>query len=97
MSRSSFGAPIVLILLLTVALLATTVVTPLPAGAQPPGLSTQDLDSGLTPSVLASGLVGDGVTVSGVTFTGGNVSAGGFSGGDAAGVGFDSGIVLSTG
>ncbi|HUG83610.1 MAG TPA: choice-of-anchor L domain-containing protein [Euzebya sp.] len=81
----------------TIILIAALMLTALPAAAQPTGLQTQDLDSGLTPSVLASGLVGDGVTVSGVSYTGSDISAGGFSGGEAAGVGFDSGIVLSTG
>ncbi|RYF12052.1 MAG: hypothetical protein EOO77_18145, partial [Oxalobacteraceae bacterium] len=55
---------------------------------------------------LAQALVGSGITVSNVTFTGDPTQAGTFSGGLAAGgvdqtgasgIGFDSGIVLSTG
>lgn len=59
-------------------------------------LGTQDLNSGLTPNDLAAALLGPGVTVSNVTFTGTNAAAGTFTGG-AAIVGFDSGIILSSG
>ena len=58
-----------------------------------------DLASGATPSQLANSLVGSGVTVSNVAYTGDNTAAGLFSGNSAAssGIGFESGVVLSTG
>ncbi len=65
------------------------------AGANP-GLATEDLSGTLTPDDLANALVGVGVTVSNVTFTGADVAAGTFSGGTGI-VGFDGGIVLSSG
>lgn len=68
----------------------------LPAAAQADALTTQDQTEGLTPTLLAEGLVGDGVEVSNVVYAGSEVSGGGFSGGDGR-VGFDSGIVLSSG
>lgn len=61
-----------------------------------PGLTTQDLNSGLTPASIVTALLGPGVTVSNITFTGANVAAGTFSGGTGI-VGFDTGIVLSSG
>lgn len=65
------------------------------AGADP-GPVVTDLDHGVTAAQLAQSLVGPGVAISNVTYTGSNRSAGSFSGG-AAGPGFDSGIVLSSG
>lgn len=62
----------------------------------PRALSTQDLNSGLTPSDLVTALLGPGVTVSNVTFTGVNNSAGTFTGGTGI-VDFASGIMLSSG
>jgi hypothetical protein len=59
-------------------------------------LSTLDLNSGLTPANLVTALLGPGVTVSNVTFTGANVAAGTFVGGTGI-VGFESGIILSSG
>jgi hypothetical protein len=61
-------------------------------------LITADLDSGLTKDDLANELVGTGggVTISDVSYIGSNVSAGTFTGG-ADIIGFDSGIILSTG
>jgi hypothetical protein len=66
------------------------------AGPRNPGLSTQDLNSGLTPANLVTALLGPGVTVSNVTFTGTNVAAGTFAGGTGI-IGFESGIILSSG
>ncbi len=59
------------------------------------GLSVQELN-GLTPEQLAQSLVGPGVTISNVTYTGANVAAGTFSGGEEI-IGFESGIILSSG
>ncbi len=59
-------------------------------------IGTQDLNSGITPTDLVTALLGPGVTVSNVTFTGANAAAGKFTGGTAI-VGFDSGIILSSG
>jgi plastocyanin len=61
------------------------------------GIVTESLAGGsLTPSALVTALVGGGVTTSNVTYVGANVAAGTFSGG-AGIVGFDSGVILSTG
>jgi hypothetical protein len=48
-------------------------------------------------TTLSSDIGGGGVTISGVTYTGANGSAGTFSNGLAAGLGIDSGVILSTG
>lgn len=61
-----------------------------------PGIMTQDLNSGLTPADLVTALLGPGVAVSNVTFTGANMAAGVFSGGTGI-IGFDGGIMLSSG
>lgn len=50
----------------------------------------------LTPEELIGNLLGSGVTVSNISYRGNDVSAGTFTGGDGI-VGFESGIVLSTG
>lgn len=68
----------------------------IPRASQRVGLTTQDLNSGLTPTDLVTALLGPGVTVSNVTFTGANVAAGTFAGGTGI-IGFSSGIVLSSG
>jgi hypothetical protein len=68
---------------------------PIPAAANP-GLSTQDLTQGPTAPDLASALVGEGVSVSNVTFTGALVAGGTFTGGESI-VGFDEGVILSSG
>ena len=65
-----------------------------------PGLVVQDLTTSLTANDLAQTIVGSGVSVSNVAFTGANVAAGEFSGGgtgSSAIIGFDQGVVLSTG
>ena len=46
---------------------------------------------------LAQSLVGSGVTISNVTYTGATGASGYFSGGIAAGIGIESGIVLTSG
>ncbi|HKQ48717.1 MAG TPA: choice-of-anchor L domain-containing protein [Phycisphaerae bacterium] len=67
-----------------------------PAVRAPQALTTQNLNFGLTPSDLVTTLLGTGVTVSNVTFTGANIAAGTFAGGTGI-VGFESGIILSSG
>jgi len=64
--------------------------------ATPTALATQDLNSGFTASDLAQTLVGQGVTVSNVTYTGANRAGGKFSGGTGI-IGFEEGIILSSG
>lgn len=60
------------------------------------GLATQDLTGTLTPQDLVYTLVGPGITVSNVTYTGAKVAAGVFNGGSGI-IGFESGIILSSG
>ena len=67
--------------------------TPPPA---PTALSTVSLADGLTLQQLIDALVGDDVTVSNITYTGANIAAGTFSGGSGI-IGFEDGIVLSSG
>jgi hypothetical protein len=67
-----------------------------PAGPVVCALGTQDLNAGLTPADLVTALLGPGVTVFNVTFTGANPAAGTFVGGTGI-VGFESGIILSSG
>ena len=50
-----------------------------------------------SPEGLASRLLGDGVAVTNVSFQGSNISAGYFSGGIKAGIGLNSGVVLTSG
>jgi len=59
-------------------------------------LSTEDLTGTLTPTDLANTLVGGGITVSNVTFTGVEIAGGEFAGGTGI-IGFESGILLSSG
>ena len=66
-----------------------------PASASP-GLVTEDLTGPLTPEDLANDLVGGGLTISNLTFSGADVAAGRFSGGTGI-IGFESGIILSSG
>jgi hypothetical protein len=74
-------------------LVAAVVVMP---AAASPGLTTQDLTSGITPTDLANEIAGPGVTVSNVTYAGANVAAGKFAGGTGI-IGFEDGIMLSSG
>ncbi len=60
------------------------------------GLVVSDLNHGVTPTDLASSLVGSAVTISNITYTGSPRAAGTFSGGLNI-VGFDSGIILNSG
>lgn len=46
---------------------------------------------------LAAAMVGTGITISNVTYTGATAASGYFSGGAAAGIGMESGIVLTSG
>lgn len=62
----------------------------------PTALVTQSLNQGLAPMDLVQTLVVPGVTISNVTFTGAAVAGGVFSGG-AGIIGFDAGVVLSSG
>jgi len=76
------------------------VVVSLLVGALIPGslqaIGSQDLTK-LTPMQLAQLLVGQGVAISNVRFTGAPQAAGSFTGGLADGIGFDTGIILSSG
>jgi len=77
---------------------------PLSSGSAPTGptlassssLVTQDLTGPLTPGDLAHQLVGAGVVTTNVTYTGAEKAAGTFSGGTGI-IGFESGLILSTG
>ena len=60
------------------------------------GIITQDLNSGATPAALVNSLLGGGVAVSNVVFTGNNRAAGLFTGG-AGIIGFENGVILSSG
>jgi hypothetical protein len=60
------------------------------------GLVTQYLSTELTPTDLVNQLLGGGLSVSNVSFVGANCAAGSFSGGDTI-IGFESGIILSSG
>lgn len=60
------------------------------------GLSTTSLSSSLTPEQLVQNLLGGGVTVQNVSFTGASTAAGTFTGGDGI-IGFNDGIILSSG
>lgn len=59
-------------------------------------LVTNDLSSGLTPTDLVSALLGGDVNISNVTYSGAPNAAGKFSGGTGI-LGFDGGILLSSG
>ena len=71
---------------------------PVPVTAAPTtgGLGTEDLTGPLTPDDLVYTLVGQGITVSNVKYTGAEVAAGVFDGGSGI-IGFESGIILSSG
>jgi hypothetical protein len=75
-------------------------VVAVPAAGAATGLVTQSLSGTLTATDLANTLVGSGVTVSNVVYTGADGAAGTFSGGgtgDGSIIGFDQGVVLSSG
>ena len=62
----------------------------------PAAIITHDLTTGITPSDLVNTLVGSGVTISNVTYIGADTAAGLFSGGTGI-IGFEDGIILSSG
>jgi hypothetical protein len=63
----------------------------------PAGLTVTDLTSGvITPTDLVRTLQGTGLSISNVTYKGATIAAGEFSGGTGI-IGFDSGVILSTG
>ena len=68
-----------------------------PSNAATPAadIVVNDLTESVTPSALVQVLVGDGVQAENVTYTGANAASGTFSSGNA--VGFDEGIVLTSG
>ncbi|MEA3325552.1 MAG: choice-of-anchor L domain-containing protein [Euryarchaeota archaeon] len=79
-----------------VVMTVASVLAVVPAAQASGGLATADLDSGLTPDDLVNTLLGGGVAVSGVSYSGVNIAAGTFSGGTGI-IGFEDGILLSTG
>lgn len=88
-----------LMALAAILLFATLPLSPTQNVKSDPGIVTEDLDGGaLTATDLADTLLGGGsdANVSGVSYTGADLAAGTFSGGLDA-VGFDSGVILSTG
>jgi len=88
-----------LVSVLGVCLVIGQIAASAPAEADP-GLVVQDLTTSLTANDLAQAIVGSGVSVSNAAFTGADVAAGEFSGGGAGSssiIGFDQGVVLSTG
>ncbi|WP_211530392.1 choice-of-anchor L domain-containing protein [Methanocalculus chunghsingensis] len=60
------------------------------------GMETVDLTTGLTAADLANQLLGSGINVSNVRYTGADLAAGTFTGGTGI-IGFEEGIILSTG
>ncbi|MBK9128867.1 MAG: choice-of-anchor L domain-containing protein [Phycisphaerales bacterium] len=67
-----------------------------PAQPASRALTTHDLASGLTPADVVNALLGPGVAASQIQFSGALTAAGTFSGGTGI-VGFESGIILSSG
>jgi hypothetical protein len=91
-SRVPHGSPHRSITILLTACLLTLALT---ATDQAAAITVSDLNNGATTAGLAEALVGGGVSISNVTQTGSPRSAGTFTGG--SGIGFESGIVLSSG
>jgi hypothetical protein len=82
-----------------VSLVVPTFLALVPAGPAlaNPGLTVQDqTTAGVTPTSLAQSLAGAGVTISNVTYAGTTRSSGQFQGGTTI-IGFDSGVILSSG
>ncbi|MCB8944221.1 MAG: choice-of-anchor L domain-containing protein [Ardenticatenaceae bacterium] len=106
--RRLFAGFLLLLLLFTIIILQTTSATAdegkiLRIGeekrnglASEVALTTEDLTTGVTPDDLANTLVGGGVTVANVTYVGAQTAAGIFNGGTGI-IGFESGIILSSG
>lgn len=67
------------------------------AGAAQAGAAPISVTTNTNAPALAGALGGTGITISGPTFTGASASAGTFTGGTGAGLGFGSGIVLTSG
>ncbi len=76
-------------------IMITSVFAMMPTALADP-LSTADLSTGLTPTDLVNNLLGSGVSVSNVVSQNVAHSMGTFSGGTGI-IGFESGIILSTG
>src|SRR5439155_8069482 len=76
--------------------LSGVVVVFLMAGSAHAGLVIMDAESGVGPTDLVSTILGSGVTVTNVTYNGCPLGDGTFTGG-ADIVGFDSGVILSSG
>jgi len=53
--------------------------------------------SGTTPQTLADKLKGAGITISNVQFTGRNLAGGSFANGVSGGLGFEQGVIISSG
>jgi hypothetical protein len=83
-------------ILVLVLVLGSMVPMSLVLALPPPGLTTTDLGLGLTKEDLVKKLLGPGIEIQNVSYTGVNASAGTFSGGTGI-IGFDEGIVLSSG
>jgi hypothetical protein len=84
-------------LLCTVALMLATVLAPAPAFASP-GLVVADLNSGVTPQDVIETLLGTGVAVDvpSISYTGDPSALATFTGGTGI-IGFESGVIMSTG
>lgn len=97
-ARRTLGLPLLSLLTLGSAVMIVTLLAR-PTAADHNGLHPQDLtDAGLTPAQFAQELVGPGVTIdaSSATYTGHPSAAGTFTGGGGI-IGFESGIILSSG
>ncbi len=77
-------------------LIMAIMVTLLTAGIAQAALVTTDLNGGITPSDMANSLLGGGIAISNVVYTGANNASGMFSGGTGI-IGFESGILLTSG
>ncbi len=82
--------------LVVAALVVGLVLGSSPRPALAAGLLVQDLTSAVTATNLAQMLAGPGVTISNVTYVGAQVAAGQFSGGTGI-IGFEDGVILSSG
>jgi hypothetical protein len=67
-----------------------------PGAPEVAGLVTENLSATLSPADLAATIIGNGVLIQNVVFSGMDVAAGRFQGGTGI-IGFESGIVLSSG
>jgi hypothetical protein len=85
-------------LLVSAAVLLSMVAIATPAGAigGTGGIVTTDLTQGINATEVAQALVGPGVSISNVKYTGADVALGTFTGGTQP-IGFDQGVILSSG